>query len=270
MSLAEAYAQLPGSRKASRKRKRDAADVQPLNEARVAEAAEELGIAMSEIVNINAQPPEIDSISTTAGVNGTVTSPTAELPPDRTLDEEEYEPPDDILPLPDQPVSIPLLSSTPRYDPSNHYYLHIPLTASKYPILAPLSPTTTLSYALQHRTVIEYPTIYVLSETPDNLPASFQLEVRKIQEVAQTEAVRSRISKNQVRQAVVDAGVYGGVGSRLDGGIADGPDGDLNFDVNSGSQGTDEGGLSAAVEAFQVENVLDLLQRDIEAVSKEL
>jgi hypothetical protein len=43
-----------------------------------------------------------------------------------------------------------------------YLYLHRPRTATKQQVLVPLSPRTTLADALRGRTVLEFPTIYVL------------------------------------------------------------------------------------------------------------
>lgn len=47
-----------------------------------------------------------------------------------------------------------------------YFYLHRPRTATKLPVLIPLSPNVTFTIALRGRTVLEFPTIYVLPDSP--------------------------------------------------------------------------------------------------------
>ncbi|KAJ6036748.1 hypothetical protein N7540_001027 [Penicillium herquei] len=50
-----------------------------------------------------------------------------------------------------------------------YFYLHRPRTRSKHPVLVPLAPLATLAAVLRERTVLEFPTIYVLSDSPEKL-----------------------------------------------------------------------------------------------------
>ncbi|BCR99496.1 uncharacterized protein AKAW2_41179S [Aspergillus luchuensis] len=52
-----------------------------------------------------------------------------------------------------------------------YFYLHRPRTATKQPVLVPLSPKTTIAAALRGHTVLEFPTIYVLPDSPDTIRA---------------------------------------------------------------------------------------------------
>lgn len=52
-----------------------------------------------------------------------------------------------------------------------YFYLHRPQTATKQPVLIPLPPATTFTSALRKRTVLEFPTVYVLPHSPDTLRA---------------------------------------------------------------------------------------------------
>lgn len=45
-----------------------------------------------------------------------------------------------------------------------HFYLHRPRSRSKVPVLIPLARSTTLANALRGRTVLEFPTVYVLEK----------------------------------------------------------------------------------------------------------
>lgn len=54
---------------------------------------------------------------------------------------------------------------------NSFFYLHRPRTATKQIVLIPLSPTMDFTSALRGRTVLEFPTIYVLHESPEALNA---------------------------------------------------------------------------------------------------
>lgn len=67
---------------------------------------------------------------------------------------------------PEQHTHAPADSAeiTPHRD--LYFYLHRPRTATKLPVLIPLSPNVTFTIALRGRTVLEFPTIYVLPDSP--------------------------------------------------------------------------------------------------------
>ncbi|KAF9892598.1 hypothetical protein FE257_001000 [Aspergillus nanangensis] len=52
-----------------------------------------------------------------------------------------------------------------------YFYLHRPRTATKHPVLIPLAPGATFTAALRDHTVVEFPTIYILSDPPERLRA---------------------------------------------------------------------------------------------------
>jgi hypothetical protein len=58
----------------------------------------------------------------------------------------------------------------------NYYYLLKPHTRGSQKVLIPLSPTDCLLASLRYQTVLEFPTIQVLSQAPDTLPKEFILE----------------------------------------------------------------------------------------------
>ena len=68
-----------------------------------------------------------------------------------------------------------------------YFYLHRPRTATKQPVLIPLPPAATFISVLRKRTVLEFPTVYVLPDSPEALRAtnkenaSFRLEEEYIQ-----------------------------------------------------------------------------------------
>ncbi|CEJ58403.1 hypothetical protein PMG11_07060 [Penicillium brasilianum] len=50
-----------------------------------------------------------------------------------------------------------------------YFYLHRPRTTTKKPVLVPLPPTAKLVAVLHDRTVLEFPTIYALPESPEKM-----------------------------------------------------------------------------------------------------
>ncbi|CAK1358046.1 Box C/D snoRNA protein 1 [Cercospora beticola] len=61
-------------------------------------------------------------------------------------------------------------------DVSQHFYLLRTGTNAKQKVLIPLSRKATLTSCLQDRTVMEFPTIYILPYAPDSLPKEYLLE----------------------------------------------------------------------------------------------
>lgn len=88
-----------------------------------------------------------------------------------------------------QPLELPT-SSTPLlqsasskaqkvpHEPQLHYYLHRPLCTGDSRVLLPVSPDTKLADVLAHRTVIEFPTFYMLRQSPERLPEGFVTETQ--------------------------------------------------------------------------------------------
>lgn len=116
-----------------------------------------------------------------------------------------------------------------------YFYLHRPRTATKQPVLIPLSPALTFTSALRNRTVLEFPTIYVLPDSPDTLRAankenaSFLLE----EEYIQTEKT--------------------------------GEDGESGGPDEEGAKGVEDGLVPASVDLGQVDEkkVLEVLKQDL-------
>lgn len=50
-----------------------------------------------------------------------------------------------------------------------YFYLHRPRTTVKKPVLVPLAPQKTLAASLRNRTVLEFPSIYALPDSPEKL-----------------------------------------------------------------------------------------------------
>ncbi|KAI2817527.1 hypothetical protein CBS115989_5975 [Aspergillus niger] len=67
------------------------------------------------------------------------------------------------------PITSDSLPLTPHRD--LYFYLHRPRTATKQPVLAPLPPKISLAAALRDHIVLEFPTIYVLPDSPDTIRA---------------------------------------------------------------------------------------------------
>ena len=70
--------------------------------------------------------------------------------------------------LTEQPAAAPdTQPHTPHRDV--YFYLLRPRTGTKQPVVIPLTPDMTVTAALEGRTVLEFPTIYVLPYSPDML-----------------------------------------------------------------------------------------------------
>ncbi|MCJ1301112.1 hypothetical protein MMC08_003911 [Hypocenomyce scalaris] len=75
------------------------------------------------------------------------------------------------------PSPVPLASTGhAASSTTSHFYLLRPHTPSASRVLIPLLPTSTLSTSLNHRVILEFPTIYILPYLPDALPEGFMLE----------------------------------------------------------------------------------------------
>jgi hypothetical protein len=96
------------------------------------------------------------SVPTTTEPTGPSTNPETSEPPTAPTEEEEKE-----------------KEPTPPLTPHRnlYFYLHRPRTTTKKPVLAPLPPATKLASALRERTVLEFPTIYALPDSPETLLA---------------------------------------------------------------------------------------------------
>ncbi|KMW67710.1 hypothetical protein BDDG_12266 [Blastomyces dermatitidis ATCC 18188] len=64
-----------------------------------------------------------------------------------------------------------------QHKQQHHFYLHRPQSRSKLPVLIPLTGSATITDALRNRSVLEFPTFYVLPWAAGGLPADrFMLE----------------------------------------------------------------------------------------------
>jgi hypothetical protein len=73
-------------------------------------------------------------------------------------------------------ITLPAEEPTPDAPITPHrgvyFYLHRPRTTTKKPVLIPIPPQTTLANALRERTVLEFPTLYVLPDSAESLSAN--------------------------------------------------------------------------------------------------
>ncbi|RAK75762.1 zinc finger HIT domain-containing protein [Aspergillus fijiensis CBS 313.89] len=121
--------------------------------------AQQQELPSSTTENVTQQPEDIPSVITATTESSTTAESTAPLtrtdkphPPTTTSSEQE----ETHAILPHRNV---------------YFYLHRPRTATKQPVLIPLAPSMTLTAALRGHTVLEFPTIYVLPDSPDALRA---------------------------------------------------------------------------------------------------
>ncbi|KAB8261819.1 hypothetical protein BDV32DRAFT_157814 [Aspergillus pseudonomiae] len=116
----------------------------------------------SEEVDVNSSEQLPDTRDPTPS---TAEATPQETPKEAVLPNPESETRPDITPQ-DQPTQSTDKITSHR---NLYFYLHRPRTSTKQPVLVPLSPTATLTSALRDRTVLEFPTIYILSDSPDAL-----------------------------------------------------------------------------------------------------
>lgn len=70
------------------------------------------------------------------------------------------------------PQDQPQSSSTPAVHRGLYFYLHRPRTATKQTVLIPLRPSNTFTASLRDRVVLEFPTVFVLPQSPQDLSQS--------------------------------------------------------------------------------------------------
>lgn len=80
-----------------------------------------------------------------------------------------------------------------------HFYLLHPNTPSPTRVLIPLSPSATLASSLRHRVVLEFPTVYALRFSPDELPTGFVTEMEhfRVREQSRINLVEATLHENQ-------------------------------------------------------------------------
>lgn len=76
--------------------------------------------------------------------------------------------------IPEEAISNqPAYQQTPDLAANAFFYLHQPLSCSNTPALISLAPDSTLAAAVRGQVLLEFPTIYVLPNPPDGLPAGY-------------------------------------------------------------------------------------------------
>ncbi|KAF2216949.1 hypothetical protein CERZMDRAFT_32992 [Cercospora zeae-maydis SCOH1-5] len=78
-----------------------------------------------------------------------------------------------------------------------HFYLLRTGTNAKEKVLVPLKKDATLTSSLQDRTVMEFPTIYILPYTPDSLPKHYLLEEQYLR--------RQKSERQELKDAIAKA-----------------------------------------------------------------
>ncbi|KAL4747244.1 hypothetical protein BDW72DRAFT_18118 [Aspergillus terricola var. indicus] len=120
---------------------------------------------------------------------------------------------------------------SPSKPPSPHrsvfFYIHRPRTATKHPVLAPLSPELTLTTALQDRVVLEFPTFYVLQSplmpgpdtscTTESEPEYPGKSNSKPKFILEAEYLRDRLGKAAAGTVSADEDGGEGEGGQLEG-----------------------------------------------------
>lgn len=73
-------------------------------------------------------------------------------------------------------------NTLPEQEPDRYFYLLRPNTPSKIKVLRPIEKTEKVIDVLSNRTVMEYPTVYVKDQPPDQLQPPFTSEERYLSE----------------------------------------------------------------------------------------
>jgi hypothetical protein len=84
----------------------------------------------------------------------------------------EIQPASKLAETPTSPAEEPTPDAPITPHRGVYFYLHRPRTTTKKPVLIPIPPHTTLANALRERTVLEFPTLYVLPDSAESLSAN--------------------------------------------------------------------------------------------------
>ncbi|KAI5198457.1 hypothetical protein E4T39_06790 [Aureobasidium subglaciale] len=164
-------------------------------------------------------------------------------------------------------------SETQQPQPSNddtsttetiHFYLHKPHTSSTNTVLIPIPPATTLTHALRHKDVLEFPTIYAFSThiQPPQIPS---IEAKPVEntpkEAEETTTILPKgfITIDQYKQerSAEDRELMGLMESI--------PEGQRKLALDGGiSGGADE----KKEEEVDEKQILEMLQRDADAMKQ--
>ncbi|RDW61758.1 uncharacterized protein DSM5745_10430 [Aspergillus mulundensis] len=129
----------------------------------------------------------------------TTTTTDSSLPPNNhptgpSPAQDETEPVSQQTPTPPSTQNNPVTSHRNVY-----FYIHRPRTATKQPVLAALSPSTSLTAALKDRVVLEFPTIYIL-RSPLSLESSTETEESNAKYILEAEYLRTHPDENATAQ----------------------------------------------------------------------
>lgn len=159
--------------------------------------------------------------------------------------------PSDHGPKNDEPLTAPFEQEPKNNDPIGshdpqveqpklpHFYLVKPHTSSTRRVLIPLAPMAQLSTCLRGRTVLEFPSIQLLSTAPDALPAQFQLEADYLEEARREQQELDELLKT------VQPPPAGGM-----------PTGDGDSDGTAGARAT-------SIAELDDSKILEVLRRDL-------
>lgn len=168
-----------GDGAASSATKRKRADVQKGSASKSSKLQQEsdLHLVHNEVFTTRAQQ-EFSTQSKRGGVSATQTEPEAP----------------NVDALTSEPVTSVEQAVKSDETPSLSFYLLKPGTTSTCKVLIPLDSRATLTASLQDHTVLEYPTLYTLAQSPESLTSPYMLEkdynqIRKAEEVELNEAI---------------------------------------------------------------------------------
>ncbi|TKA65285.1 hypothetical protein B0A55_09537 [Friedmanniomyces simplex] len=105
--------------------------------------------------------------------------------------------------------------------PPRHFYLFRPATASASKVLIPLDGKATLTECLANRTIQEYPTVFVLSNGPEALPAGFMLHDDYVRIMKGEDAELARLQRSTAGQRGGPEGASEGPNMEADAGPLD-------------------------------------------------
>jgi hypothetical protein len=157
-----------------KKRKREAEKQSSAQKTNV-QAIEQQTSGDASTLSSQPEPESIDHSSTTAAEKAIEAVPQKpeDLPSDEPVEETACNPSDASEKKTEHPDKSLDDATTPEY-----FYLLKPFTASKSNVLITVDSSEKLTECLKGQTVLEFPTIYVLPNAPDALPAGFMLEER--------------------------------------------------------------------------------------------
>jgi hypothetical protein len=140
-------------------------------------------------------------------------------------------------------TQIPNLRPASLTQVSRHFYLLKPNTIGHARVLVPLAPTSSVADFLHNRVVLEFPTIYVLSYAPADLPEDF---------IQETEYKAQLEDGTEGELGVIDRFVEDLENGELSGGLSG----------IGGSREVNERGIDEALEDRS--KIVNVLMRDLE------